>query len=218
MLGDFLYLGPTDYSAKMHAASGAEVVMMIFDYTGTKSFGPLQIGAPVVSRDNYGATHNNDLWYSWLNEYDQTPLNGNEQLLFQTYSSFLCQFVLLGTANRQYLRYSVQTPNYVTIRFPSTQITNIPAQYGRGYRTEYFDFMNDFLYKLIEESKIYPPYFPAEEFQGYQTATWTLVGVIILLVIIIVIAGAILFLRKKEDSDSEVRLKRRRDEVEPLRN
>ncbi|XP_017489959.1 PREDICTED: venom carboxylesterase-6-like [Rhagoletis zephyria] len=217
MLGDYLYLAPMDNAAKLHAASGAEVIMLVFDYTGSKSFGTLQIGAPSVSRDNYGATHNNDLWYSWLNEYDLTPLTGNEFTLYRSYSSFLAQFVLLGTASKNFLRYTPQTPNYVSIRFPSTQTTNVVAQFGRGYRTDYFDFLNDFLAQLIEKSKIFPPYFPIEEYKSYQTATWSLVGVVILVVVLVVIAGAILFLRKKDNGPSEqVRLKRRRDESDPL--
>lgn len=218
MLGDFLYLGPMDYSAKLHSATGSEVIMMIFDYTGSKSFGTIQIGAPPISRDNYGSTHNNDIWYSMLNEYDLTPLTGNEIFLYRAYSTFLAQFVLLGTANQNYRRYSPQTPNYATIKFPSTQVISVQAVSGRGYRTEYFDFINDFLFKLIEESKIFPPYFPVEGYKAYQTATWSLVGVIILLVVLVVFAGAILFMRSKSDTGNEqVRLKRRRDETDPLK-
>lgn len=206
-----------DYSAKLHSASGAEVIMMVFDYSGSKSFGTIQIGAPPVSRDNYGATHNNDLWYSLLNEYDLTPLSGNEFTVYRAYSSFIAQFALLGTASQNYRRYTPNTPNYVTIRFPSTQVTNINAQYGKGYRTDYFDFQNDFMFQLIEKSKIFPPYFPVEDYKAYQTATWSLVGVVIIIVVLVVLIGAVLFLRKKDGSDNAgVRLKRRRDEADPL--
>ena len=217
MLGDFLYLGPMDNSAKLHSATGAEVIEFIFDYTGTKSFGTIQINAPPISRDNYGATHNNDIWYSFLNEYDLSPLTGNEVFLYRAYSTFLAQFVLLGTVNPNYRRYNPQSPNYQIIRYPNTQVMSVQAVNGKGYRTDDFDFINDFLTKLIEESKIFPPYFPVENYQAYQTATWSLLGVIILLIVLVVFAGAILFMRGRDGTNDQVRLKRRRDETDPLK-
>ena len=143
-----------DLTAKYHSAAQAEVLELIFDYTGTKSFGTLQIGAPLISRDSYRTTHNNDQWYSWLNDYDLTSLTdtNNEIALYQSYGKFLVNFVIQGTAPSSYLRYSQQIPNYNQIKYPSVAVATVAATAGKGYRTEYCDFINNFVLKLEETS------------------------------------------------------------------
>lgn len=118
LLGDFLYLGPLDYSARFHSAQ-ARTMMAVFSYLGaSKSFGSLQLDVQQqVSTDSYGPTHNNDIFYVWPNEYDPSNLQGTETNAAITYTRLIADFILYGisTTTTRYLLYSAASPNYQLI-------------------------------------------------------------------------------------------------------
>ena len=214
LMSDFLYLGPLDYTARLHSAS-ADTVFAIFDYLGltSKSFGTIQDKAPQVSRDTYGVTHMHDIWFSLPNEYDSGALPVGDRSLANAYSRFIAEFVLFGTANRQYLRYSSYSPNYQLIR--NQQITPVVAKNGAGYRTEHMDFINNYIYRLQDQSAYFPPWFPTESYKAYQSATWSLVGLVILLIIAIIVILLVVWCKSRQSGD-QVTLKKRSPEENPL--
>lgn len=219
MLGDFLYLAPLDYVAKMHSQQ-ADTIVAIFNYLGsTKSFGTLQRDVQSqVSRDTYSVTHNNDIFYVMPNEYDPSNLIGIDLGAASNYARFIAEFVLFGSANVRYLRYTTSAPNYQIVNLKG-QIQPITAARGNGYRTSYMDFNNNYIYKLQDLATFFPPYFPSEQYKAYQQATWSLVAVVVLIILIAIIIIVILVVRNRnQQGDGQVTLKRRHGEDAPLRS
>lgn len=213
MLGDFLYTGPIDLAARMHSTQ-ANTMMMVFDYVGIKSFGAIQKDVlEQPSMETYGPTHFNDIFYSLPNDYDPSGLQGSEQNVARAYTRFLGEFILYGfPATSKYGLYSAEVPNYQLLQ-QNGQIISVSASSYQGYRTNYLDFINDYIYKLQDEAVLFPPYFPQQEYKSYQQATWTLAGVLILMLIIAVILAIILISRKRKEhnemKNEQVRLKTR---------
>lgn len=202
-----------DYIARYHSTS-ADVIFFIFGYTGqTKSFGPLQRDAPVTSRDTYGVTHGHDIFFSFVTDYDNRALGLNEIAVAKSYAYFVSEFVLYGTANQRYYRYTSSSPNYNLLSNFYQTINPVSAPGGEGYRTQYVDFINNYIYQLQDQSAFFPPYFPTDKYKAFESATWSLVGVIILLLIIIAVIGLVLYLRNRNKNNDEDSRRRRNENV-----
>lgn len=203
MLGDFLHLGPVDYAARLHSKY-ADAALMIFNYLGTsKSFGPLQRDVPQqVSRDTYGVTHMHDLWFQFVSDYDPSGLVQTDLQAAQLVTQFTSEFVLYGNIQNRYPHYLSSSPNYVIMQ-NSYQLVPILAKNGEGYRTGFVDFINDYIYMLQDQAVFFPPYFPKEEYKAYQTATWSLLGVLILLIVIALILCVVVYLRRGSETEDE---------------
>jgi len=77
------------------------------------------------------------------------------------------------------------------------------------------DFINNYIYRLQDQSAYFPPWFPTESYKAYQSATWSLVGLVVLLIIAILIILLVVWWKSKQSGD-QVTLKKRRDEEDPL--
>ena len=91
MLSDLLYISPSHRLARLHSALGGQVWMFAFEYEGIKSFGTIQKNAAQVTKNSYGVTHMDDLFYVLPNEYineDSNNVNNDKQGA-NTYSGVL---------------------------------------------------------------------------------------------------------------------------------
>ncbi|XP_054166563.1 venom carboxylesterase-6-like [Oppia nitens] len=218
MLGDFLYLAPTDYVARLHSAMGGKVWLFAFEYEGSKSFGPMQIKATPISRPAYGVTHMDDTFYVLPNEYSRDNPVQDAQLT-KWYTGLFVTLSKLNTIPTGYgsstvfnwRQYTPQTPSYLLIFqragiMPTFKEARNPLE---GYRTQQADFFNGFIYKLQDKTKVYPSPFPYSEFKGYRAATWSLFGFIVLLLVIIIALAAVLCFKRRKTN--ELKLLRRND-------
>lgn len=210
-----------DFAAQLHSKQ-ADTIVTLFSYLGTtKSFGALQKDVQQqVSRDTYGVTHMNDIFYLLPNDYDASNLQGLDIAAASNYARYMAEFILFGTAQTRYVRYTVSSPNYQLVT-TSGQIQPVSVGRDNGYRTRFMDFINRFIYKLQDIATNFPPYFPVEEYKAYQQATWSLVALVIIVIIIAIVIIVVLVLRNRKNDDDEgtgeVTLKTRSDEQSPLR-
>ena len=217
MLGDFLYIAPADYVARLHSAMGGQVWMFAFEYEGTKSFGTIQKNTAQVSKNTYGVTHMDDLFYVLPNEYINEASNNvnNDKQVANTYSGVLSLLARQGTipyvsGSYGWQQYTPQNPNYLrwsrNANVPVSQIANQPQL---GYRTAYSDFFNGFIFELQEKTRRYPTPFPYREHEAYKAATWSLFGFILLLILVLIAIVAVLIVKRKKNN--ELKLLRKND-------
>jgi hypothetical protein len=155
-MGDFLYLTPSDYVARLHSSFGGQVWMFGFQYKGTKPFGPIQRNAPQVSAKSYGVTHMDDIFYLLPNEYIlDTNNQNNDKQIANIYVKLMITLIQTGTippgsyATYGWQQYTPYNPNYLLFsRTALNPIAIIPQQANEGYRTSYADFLNGFIFKL----------------------------------------------------------------------
>ena len=212
-----MYIAPMDYVARLHSSLGGQVWMFVFEYEGTKSFGPIQMNAAQVSRMSYGVTHMDDVFYIMPNEYiPDTSSVGNppERQVANTYSTLMTELIrqnkIPNYNSYGWQQYTAQTPNYLIWVRNAIQPVGHPVQRpSDGYHTISSDFFNGFIFELQERTRRYPTPFPYREYKSYQAATWSLVGFIILLVIILIAIIAVLFVKRQKKN--ELKLLRKND-------
>jgi hypothetical protein len=216
-MGDFLYLAPSDYVARLHSSIGGQAWMFAFEYEGTKSFGPIQRNAPQVSAKSYGVTHMDDIFYLLPNEYilDSNNQNNDKQIA-NIYAKLITTLVQTGTippgsyGTYGWQQYTPHNPNYLLFpRVASNPVAITPQQANQGYRTSYADFFNGFIFELQDKTARYPTPFPYSEYKSYQAATWSLVGFVLLIILILIIIIAVLLVKRKRKQ--ELKLVRRTD-------
>ena len=208
MLSDFLYIAPADYVARLHSSVGGQAWMFVFEYMGTKSFGTIQKNTAQISRNNYGVSHMDDIFFLLPNEYisDNSGV-GNERSVANTYSSTLSLLARTGTIPIYggafgWQQYTPQNPNYLRWANGAPQPVAINAQQPQlGFRTAYSDFFNGFIFEIQEKSKRYPTPFPYKEHEAYKAATWSLFGFILLLILVLIAIVAVLCLRRNKKNE-----------------
>jgi hypothetical protein len=209
LLGDFLYIAPSDYVARLHSQGGGKVWLYAFEYEGTRSFGPIQKNAQHISKQTYGVSHMDDLFYAWITEYIRDS-PAAERSLSNTYAKQFYVFTRLGQIPSGYAsfyswqQYTSHNPSYLQYQWRTGQFTpvfryaNTPNE---GYRTSHADFFNQFIMPLQDKTKIYPSPFPYSEFKGYRAATWSLMGFAVLLLILLIAILAVLCFRRQKNNE-----------------
>ncbi|CAG2167472.1 unnamed protein product, partial [Oppiella nova] len=102
LLGDFLYIAPSDYVARLHSQGGGKVWLFAFEYEGTRSFGPIQKNAQHISKQTYGVSHMDDRFYAWITEYIRDS-PAAERSLSNTYAKQFYVFTRLGQIPSGYM-------------------------------------------------------------------------------------------------------------------
>lgn len=183
-------------------------------YQGAKSFGPLQRTSPrEVTRDSYGVTHFDDIFYILPNEYQPQDLDGTGKMVSAALTRCIYSFVnpLLGGSGCNFRApYTDVNPSYLNFG-PSAQ--PLPIMMNAREQQDLM-FWNEMINNFIEFTATPFPYFPYNQYEGFKAATWSLTALIILFIIIIIILISLMLVRKNEEKRSMKLLRARDRELE----
>lgn len=199
---------------KLHSRSGMPTYLYVLTYQGAKSFGPLQRDAPQqISRDSYGVTHMDDMFYLMPNEYNPQELDVAARTVSSSLLNCVYSFIFpAGGASCPLKSYNYAEQNFLTFGPTGYPIPSNPALPFKASAT--MSFWNDLIYHVIEFTATPPPYFPYREFKGFQAATWSMLAFILILVLVIAALAAVLCVNKRKEQRSMKLLRSRDRELE----
>lgn len=208
-----MYNAPTDLSLKFHSRSGAPTYLYVLTYRGSKSFGPLQKTSPrEITRDSYGVTHFDDIFYIFPNEYQPQELDATGKMVSAALTRCIYSFVnpLLGGSGCNFRApYTDADPSYLNFG-PAAQ----PLPSSRYRDPQDMMFWNEMINSFMEFTATPLPYFPYNQYEGFKAATWSLTALIILFIIIIIILISLMFTKRNEEKRSMKLLRARDRELE----
>ncbi|CAG2118425.1 unnamed protein product, partial [Medioppia subpectinata] len=95
LMGDFLYIAPSDFVARLHSMGGGKVWVYAFEFEGTRSLGPIQKNAKMISKQTYGVTHMDDMLYAFNTPYAPDAAS-TERTLSSTYARMFFELTRFG--------------------------------------------------------------------------------------------------------------------------
>lgn len=172
-LGDFLHSAPIDYALRLHVNQGGEAWQFVFNAVDSSKLGPLQVNAAPATTTQYGATHQEDMFYMMPIEFSLNNQNTDQQVA-NMYTRNIINFVKKPSnvgpnyANIPWQAYTQTQPVYATFtrtQFIPPQVSypgiGVPGSGSGGatsdrnwmrYRGEYMDFLNDLVYDLQKKT------------------------------------------------------------------
>lgn len=212
-MGDFLYNAPIDKALRLHS-SIADTYLYQFIYKGEKSFGKLQNTRVDVTRDSYGVSHMDDLFYMFATEYDRRELEAGALMPSSELTKHIFFF---AQAHGNFLN---SLPKYTS--GSGFRPNTIPKQYSMAFNNDFnpddLNFWNTIINDIIEITATPPPYFPYNEYEGFKAATWSLVSLLILSLLLLAILIFIIYRRNREDRRSLDFLKARNKDADERYN
>lgn len=192
-MGDFLYNAPIDKALRLHSNIG-DSYLYLFTHKGEKSFGRIQNPTSEITRDSFGVSHMDDLFYIFSTDYDPRPI---ESASVQASAELVRQIISFSYPNSLYLSLpKYNDGSFVTI--PTSRI--IPGTLGPN--VDDISFWNTMINDIIEITATPPPYFPYNAYEGYKAATWSLVSLFILSLLAVAILVFIIYRKHREEKRS----------------
>lgn len=213
-MGDFLYNAPIDKALRLHGTI-SDTYLYYFTYKGEKSFGRLQNSRVEVTRDAYGVSHMDDLFYLFSTEYDRKEL---ESGALQPSAELLKIVTFFAQAHNNLFqmmtKYTEGSFRYTMIPGGNRQ----PPYTFSDFNVDDLNFWNTIINDIIELTATPPPFFPYNEYEGFKAATWSLVSLLILSLLLLAILIFIIYRRNREDRRSLDFLKHRNKDADERYN